>query len=477
MTGAVHRVYSIMPAPVREWMASAHGYQLRRWRYGEQTDALTEAALERERWPSARWRTWQEEQLSRMLDHAARNVPYYREQWSMRRARGDRASWERLEHWPWLEKEAVRKYGAALVADTACRSRLHRETTSGTTGMPVAFWLSQDATRGWYALAEARWRRWYGLSRNQRWALLGSQPVAPVGRKRPPYWVWNGPMQQLYLSAYHLFPAALGDYMNAISRYGVEYLWGHSSGLDTLAREALRIDRTDIRPKAVLSIAEPLRSSQRERIRAAFGCAVRETYGMSEMMAAASECEWGHLHLWPDVAWYETRPIHCSGQSVTELVSTGFLNPDMPLVRYCTGDLISIRQEDTQCRCGRTLPLLTSIEGRSSDVFHTADGRVIAPAALEAIFEADFPLLEGQVVQDSLNSFRIRYVPAQRFTPSVEQELRKRLRDRLGDVDIICESLPQIPREANGKFRAAICRSQTAPLDAKYVGATIPPSQ
>ena len=47
--------------------------------------------------------------------------------------------------------------------------------------------------------------------------------------------------------------------------------------------------------------AEPVFDYQRWAIAEAFQCPVRETYGMAEIVAAASECTAGKLHLWPEV--------------------------------------------------------------------------------------------------------------------------------------------------------------------------------
>ena len=68
---------------------------------------------------------------------------------------------------------------------------MYYEHTSGTTGKPLHLWHSRETLKAWYALTEARMRRWYGIERGDRWAILGGQLVAPVTRNRPPYWVWN----------------------------------------------------------------------------------------------------------------------------------------------------------------------------------------------------------------------------------------------------------------------------------------------
>src|SRR5690606_2199212 len=91
--------YHHLPPPVRNLAASLRGYYLRSWRYGPETERLVEEALEREHWSAEQWKRWQEERLAYVLHRAATQVPYYRQQWSERRRRGDTASWEVLENW------------------------------------------------------------------------------------------------------------------------------------------------------------------------------------------------------------------------------------------------------------------------------------------------------------------------------------------------------------------------------------------
>src|SRR5437016_14584366 len=95
--------------------------------------------------------------------------------------------------------------------------------TSGTTGQSLDLWRSKSTERAWYALFEARCRRWYGVSRHERWAILGGQLVTPVGLRRPPFWLWNAALNQLYMSSYHSAPDLVPHYLDSLSRYRIGY--------------------------------------------------------------------------------------------------------------------------------------------------------------------------------------------------------------------------------------------------------------
>jgi len=447
-------VYHRLPPRLQSWAASLHGYRLRRLRYGPQTDEIADEALAVERRPADEWRRRQADDLARTLRHAVEHVPYYRDLWVERRRLGFDP--KLLADWPILEKETVRKNPTALLADNFAPSQLVAEHTSGTTATPLSLWWSCDAARRHYALFEARWRRWYGVDRHDRWAMLGGQLVVPAERRRPPYWVWNAGLNQLYLSSYHLSPATAPDYLEAIRRYGVRYLWGYTSSLHSLAVDCGRKGR-ELGLKVAITNAEPLSPLQRAAIGEAFGCPVRETYGMAELVASASECEAGSLHLWPETGVVEVvegeTPVPTG--KAGDLVATGLLNDAMPLIRYRIGDRGTLAEVSPSCTCGRTLPQLKSLEGRTDDVLFTPDGRRVG--RLDTVFKVDFPIREAQIVQDRLDSVRVRVVPAAGYDAAAGATIERALRDRMGDVNVKVETVSSIERTRSGKFRAVIC--------------------
>jgi phenylacetate-CoA ligase len=434
-------LYHRLPAPLKSLAASARGVHLRSWRYGADTEQLVSEALDRERWTPERWQTWQQEQLTALLACAASQVPFYREYWA-----GRGTAWERLDNWPILEKESLRAQPRAFIADGCDPRKMFHDHTSGTTGKPLHLWLARSTVQAWYALAELRWRRWYGVSRQDRWAILGGQLIVPVARRRPPFWVWNAAFRQLYLSAYHLAPDLIPHYLDALRRYQVTYLLGYTSALYELAMEVTRRGVRDLKMRVVITNAEPVFDYQRAAIAAAFQCPVRETYGMAEIVAAASECEAGRLHLWPEAGHVEA----VDG----ELICTGLLNTDMPLIRYRVGDRGRLAAAGTTCACGRTLPVLEAVEGRLDDVLYTTDGRVIG--RLDPVFKADLPVREAQVIQESLTRVIVRYVPTVGFSAAHDQSIIERLQQRLGPIQVKLEPVTELPRTANGKFRAVI---------------------
>ena len=441
-----------MPASSRSIVASVRGYYLGWWRYDKETEKRVEETLERDHWTEKEWDEWQQNRLSFILRRAANQVPYYREMWNTRRRNGDKASYEYLDNWPALEKSTLREHAIDFVADDRSAKKMYRDHTSGTTGTSLDIWMTRETVKYWYALAETRWRRWYGVSKNDRWAILGGQLVTPAWQTQPPFWVWNAGLNQLYMSSYHLAPAYLKHYIKALNEYRIRYLVGYSSALYSLAQAIIAENMKDVRMGVVIANAEPLYDYQKELISQAFGCPVRETYGMAEMVAAASECGSGNLHRWPEAGVIENN-AHEGSDQPHEFICTGLVNPDMPLIRYKVGD--AGKFSDGNCECGKTLPLFEKIEGRNDDLLYTVDGRRIG--RLDPVFKDAFGIGQAQIIQKTLREINVKYVPTTAFEKAVELRIADRIRDRMGDVNVTFEKVSEIPRTGAGKFRAVVC--------------------
>ncbi len=339
----------------------------------------------------------------------------------------------------------------------AAINRLFHEHTSGTSGTPIDLWWSRLTVRAWYALFEARWRRWHGVTRHDRWAIFGGQLITPAGQGKPPFWVWNAALNQLYVSSYHLRPQWLPHFVKALQRYRVRYLFGYTSSLHALAQGVGTGPHDNLGLIVAITNAESALDHQRDTIAGAFRCPVRETYGMAEIVAAAGECAASQLHLWPEVGWLEIRDgaQEAARGTAGELICTGLLNEDMPLIRYRGGDRGALPADSVPCGCGRTLPTLARIEGRTDDVLYTRDGRPVG--RLDPVFKRHLAIREAQVIQEALDTVRVRCVPAEGYSDADTRSIIAGLRARMGSVEVIVEPVEALPRTANGKFRSVIC--------------------
>ena len=144
------------------------------------------------------------------------------------------------------------------------------------------------------------------------------------------------------------------------------------------------------------------------------------------------------------------------GQS-GEIVVTHLATRDYPFVRYRTGDVGVL--SDHACPCGRGLPVLSEIQGRSTDFVIAADGTVMHGLALIYVLR-DIPgVASFKIVQETTQLTTVFVEPGKLFESDDIGRIEAGLKRRLGDsVTIDVKVVDVVPAEASGKFRYVISR-------------------
>jgi phenylacetate-CoA ligase len=237
-------------------------------------------------------------------------------------------------------------------------------------------------------------------------------------------------------------------------------LFGYPSALTHIARHAerrgQRMDDLGIRVAFVTS--ERLYDEQRAAIQRVFGCKVANGYGGRDAGFIAHECPAGGMHLTAEDIVVEI--VDAAGrvlppEQAGEVVVTHLATREFPFIRYRTGDVAVLGAEP--CACGRGLPVLKEIQGRTTDFVVAADGTVMHGLALIYILR-DLPgVQEFKIVQESLQATRILIVGDDRFDPACVPEIQAKAWARLGaGVDITVELVHDIPPERSGKHRYVV---------------------
>jgi phenylacetate-CoA ligase len=308
----------------------------------------------------------------------------------------------------------------------------------------------------YYAIFEARVLYWAGLDYKVARGVIGGRRIIRDGDAKGPYYRYNIVEKQTYLSAYHLSPKTVENYVEGIKKHKVKYLTGYASANYFLARF---IEEAGIEPpriKAVLTSADKLTEEMRETFRRVYGCEAFDSYNGVEATCLISECEHHRLHIVPDVGILEVlndRGEPCKPGETGEAVTTGLLNFDQPLIRYRMGDLIRLAEDQT-CKCGRPMPVVDEIVGRVEDTVVGPDGREMV--RFHGIFYNIPAIIEGQVIQHPHNDFELKVVVSRALTEEEYFLLIKRMLSQLGKVNVEVNVVDSIPRSANGKFKAVI---------------------
>jgi phenylacetate-CoA ligase len=141
-----------------------------------------------------------------------------------------------------------------------------------------------------------------------------------------------------------------------------------------------------------------------------------------------------------------------------QVVVTDLINYGMPLIRYAVGDMSAWMEG--RCACGRQMPRLRKVLGRTADFLKADDGKLVAGVSLvERTLTAIDGLEEMQIVQHALDRVTVRCViAASSDREGVSAQLRAAMQEALNPtVWVNVDVVRTLSQESNGKYRFAIC--------------------
>jgi phenylacetate-CoA ligase len=239
-------------------------------------------------------------------------------------------------------------------------------------------------------------------------------------------------------------------------------LFGYPSALSHIAGHAEKRGRRmdDLGIEVAFVTSERLYEEQRASINRVFGCPVANGYGGRDAGFIAHQCPQGGMHLTAEDIVVEI--VDRDGQVLEpgqpgEIVVTHLATRDFPFIRYRTGDVAVLSAE--RCTCGRGLPLLKEIQGRTTDFVMAANGTVMHGLALIYILRALPGVQQFKIVQESLSLTRILLVTDNSLATEFTAGIVRMVRARLGDqVNVVVERVSDIPAESSGKYRYVVCK-------------------
>jgi phenylacetate-CoA ligase len=450
-------LYGHAPVWAQHVLCTLEGLRLRRERFSDDFDARLARAEARSGWTDTQLAAHRLVRLRAMLVHAGARVPYYRELFAQHGFTPARLQHpDELAALPSIDKHTVVREG--LLADALPHGVqpgaivMH---TSGTTGAGLRVVSSIDGIREQWA-ACWRYRSWHGLTRELWCATFGGRVLVDVGIREPPYWRVNLAGRQVLMSSYHLGPATAPAYLEMLRERAIPWIHGYTSMVTALAEAAIDLRASLPALRFVTFASESVSLAQRARVRDAFGIEPREHYAQTECVANFSECRRGRLHIDEDMAHVELVPHlrDLDGRMLYRVIGTTLDNWHQPLVRYDTGDLVALADDD-HCDCGLPGRIVAEVDGRRDDVIVLADGTRVGRAS--QIFPALEFVREAQIRQRQPDAVTILVVPRQPWTPELEQRLLVAVRERLGvETRVSIEIHESLPRGPSGKLRLVV---------------------
>ena len=405
-------------------------------------------------WPAEQLEAYRITQLRQFLVQIGQCVPYYRrlfqtvgfEPQTLR-------SLDDLKALPLLTKQDIRGSIEKLKADK--HGPLSRYNTGGSSGEPLVFYMGKG--RKSHDVA-AKWRatRWWGVDIGDPELVVWGSPVE-LGSQDRVRRMRDGLMRSHLLAAFEMSRENLDKYVKTIHRTRPAMLFGYPSSLSLIAAHAQQqgMTMTDLGIRVAFVTSERLYDEQRAVISEVFGCPVANGYGARDAGFIAHQCPQGSLHISAEDIIVETvKPdgSACNADESGEIVITHLGTTDFPFVRYRTGDMGVLG--GASCACGRGLPILREIQGRTTDFVIAKDGTVMHGLALIYAVRDLKGVAKFKIEQVSLDLTVVKLVVNPEFESSSEAQIVQDFRVRLGkSVEVRIERVSDIPAEASGKYR------------------------
>ena len=426
---------------------------------GHDTVRLRHALETTQWWSSKQLAELQLARLRELLQYAYRYVPYYTDLLDQVRIIGGNINaLEELQKLPLLTKGLIRENLERLKSSRA--RGLMRFNTGGSSGEPLIFYLSPERVTHDVA---AKWRatRWWDVDIGDPEIVLWGSPIELNTQDRFRA-LRDRLLRTKLLPAFAMSPQQLDKFIKEIVKRRPRMLFGYPSALAHVARYAREkgIDMGRLGIRVAFVTSERLYDEQRSTIESVFACRVANGYGGRDSGFIAHECPQGGMHLTAEDIIVEIVDAHDNvlplGQA-GEVVVTHLATRDFPFIRYRSGDVAVLG--DRPCACGRGLPLLREIQGRTTDFITAVDGTVMHGLALIYVIR-DLPGVAAfKIIQESLKLTRVLLVPETGFEPGNIDRIRAEFKTRLGeDVEIAIEQVKHIPPEKSGKYRYVVSK-------------------
>lgn len=416
--------------------------------------------LDKSQWYSTeQLETLRLQRLKYFLQRIGRDVPYYRDLFSQLSFDPQSVTCLRdIERLPLMGKPEIRAHSDKMKADNA--QGLARFNTGGSSGEPLIFYIGNERVSHDVA-AKRRATRWWDVDIGDPEIVVWGSPIE-LGAQDRVRLIRDKLFRTELLSAFEMSEDNLNHFVETIRKRRPAMLFGYPSSLSHIARHARKkgITMDNLGIKVAFVTSERLYDEQREMIESVFGCPVANGYGGRDAGFIAHQCPAGSMHITAEDMLIEI--VDANGNVVPagesgEIVVTHFATADFPFIRYRTGDVGVL--DDQCCACGRSLPLLKEIQGRTTDFVVAKDGSVIHGLALIYILR-DLPgIAEFKVVQESIDLTRVELVKGPDYLDSNEAAITAVFQQRLGtEVDIQFDYCERIPAEKSGKFRYIISK-------------------
>jgi len=391
-------------------------------------------------------------QLAHLLTHAFGKI----EHWAIKLRRagfqpGRKITPDQFAAVPILTRKDVQRLNNALMSPDVPRGhgRVSKAQTSGSTGTPISF-CTTDLTQHFWRALTLREHLWQQRDFSGSLASIRSN----VERSQASNWgtatsgvVETGPAYALNIRE------DIGVQLNWLMEMNPDYLLTHPSNLKALARRAEETGISWPNLRQLRTFGEVLPDSTRELCKRVWEVDIADVYSSEEAGYIALQCELGAYHIQSENLLVEI--VDDDGEpakpgTIGRVLITTLHNFAMPLLRYEIGDYAEF---DGPCACGRGLPVIRRIMGRSRNMLRLPDGTEHWPSFPEDRWAGIAPIRQLQVVQKRLDRIVLKIDSERPLERNEKLNLIRVFQTILcfpHEIDI--EEVASIPRTRNSKY-------------------------
>jgi phenylacetate-CoA ligase len=407
----------------------------------------------------------QRRRIKATIEHAIEHVPHYRE--ACRRARlgpGDFRSAADFAKLPLIEREHVQRDPERFYDEGRRQEDCVKLRSGGSTGRPVTVLLGPRdlvdracvGNRGRAAVRQAPG----GGRRHRELAIspANSNALKFTRGARGSVLIPFDPRRKEHLRL--SMDESLDRVLAAIDGFRPDLIGSYGSYIEELFTYAVERGEPFHRPKVVVFYSDAMSPSVRRMLMQDLGIEVLGRYQGIETPQIGFECERHRgYHLNFDVC--PLRIVDEDGRQKSagesgDVVISDLTNRTTVLLNYRLGDIAMLAPEP--CDCGRTLPLLSELEGRCDEWTLGHDGRRIRPRDLIGTLSLDAEVWGYQIEQVAPGCFRARLRPATGAdAAAVQRRVQERFATTIGDEETLEITLvDSLPRTRGGKVRRVV---------------------
>ena len=414
-----------------------------------------------ERAPLQHLNRYQEGLLANVVRHAYDNVPFYRDRLACLFDSGSNLDRSRWNDVPVATRAEAASHAASMrppqLADI--HGDVTEIQTSGSIGAPLSIAanrLVQVASNA----AMTRMARWWDVDTSRSLARIRiykrDAPPYPEGRDGTG---WSGANQDASTHDLDL-STPVERQIEWLARKRAPYLLTAPSNATALAYAATPEQARRLGVELVFAIGETVLPRAREIVAERLGAKMAAIYSCEEIGFVGTQCPASDgYHVVAENALVEV--LRDDGSAVApgevgRVVLTSFYNYAMPFIRYAIGD-VAVMAEGP-CRCGRSLPVISQVLGRTRCAFVFGDGTRVWPRGSDALaIRAFVPHREFQMVQLDFRRIEFRYVPdgADRApdAAAVDAYIRRKFHP---SAEAVLVPMETIPRGPGGKLESFV---------------------